>query len=551
VDVPLNERINGEVRNEIFERLDFKTTNIESEIDGSGKLVTTVLRHDGDEVYRVVEKNEFTELKSVKVVIYYLNPYKKGYFRRQTGLDSVDFGSIFLFINGFRISPYGDRGNDWLGLDNRKTQGTARYIGTRDLVGRIEIDDLEDKFRVISSREGIVKNEPSEQLIPFYYKAHLRLENFVVDGLHWDSVPEHIKNQLRSKAEVAKWNESTEQYKESKKQKAYRISANLLPLLNTNPEKVVAINLNPDLLENVSSQHRETVNRVLSHFEKYDSQVIAPKLSTALKGLKQLVERQDRQLERLRQNVVEKESKIEQLKTESAQRESEILFLKSTSTLDKDNLLNMLHQIGLDSSTVKNTVERLLSMIAGNEPIDNGLLTRALEGISFANRKILTISQFATKANFKFESQIIQADLVGYVEQYLLNVAKDFTGSGLKINIESDNAGPFKIKLKPIEVSMIVDNLLSNAKKAGAREVVVKMIRPVPDSLEIVFSDNGKGFSPEVRNLEDIFRKGFTTTSGSGIGLYHVSQTLKSMNGCISAAPNDGKGVAFIIKVKR
>jgi len=550
-DVPLNERINGEVRNEIFERLDFKTTNIESEIDGSGKLITTVLRHDGDEVYRIVETNEFTELKSVKVVIYYLNPYKKGYFRRQTALDSVDFGSIFLFINGFRISPYGDRGNDWLGLDNRKTQGTARYIGTRDLVGRIEIEDLEDKFSVISSREGIVKNEASEQLTLFYYKAHLRLENFVVDGLHWDSVPEHIKNQLRSKAEVAKWNESTEQYKESKKQKAYRISANLLPLLNTNPEKVVAININPDLLENVSSQHRETVNRVLSHFEKYDSQVIDPKLSTALKGLKQLVERQDRQLERLRQNVVEKESKIEQLKTESAQRESEILFLQSTSTLDKDNLLNMLHQIGLDSSTVKNTVERLLSMIAGDEPINNELLTKALEGISFANRKILTISQFATKANFKFESQIIQADLVGFVEQYLLNVAKDFTGSGLKINIESDNAGPFKIKLKPIEVSMIVDNLLSNAKKAGAREVVVKMSRPAPDSLEIVFSDNGKGFSPEVRNMEDIFRKGFTTTSGSGIGLYHVSQSLKSMNGGISAAPNDGKGVAFTIKVKR
>src|SRR2546421_2156925 len=132
-----SEKINGEVSNEIFERLNFKTTSIESSVDEEGKLTTTVLKHNGKMVYKVVEKNEFDQLKDLKVVIYYLNPYKKAYFRKQTGLDSVEFGSIFLFINGFRIPPYGDRGDDWLGLDGRKTQGTARYIATRDLVGRI------------------------------------------------------------------------------------------------------------------------------------------------------------------------------------------------------------------------------------------------------------------------------------------------------------------------------------------------------------------------------------------------------------------------------
>jgi signal transduction histidine kinase len=550
-EAPKNEKVNGEVTNEVFEKLNFKTTNIESWIDEHGDFITTVLKHDGKEVYRVVEKNEFNQLKNVKVVIYYLNPYKKIYFRKQTGLAPVQFGSIFLFINGFRVPPYGDRGNDWLGLDVRKTQGTTRYIATRDLVGRIEIDDLENRFKIVSSREGIVIDETSEQLNPFYYRAHLRLENFVVQGLNWDSVPEHIKKQLRSSEGAIKWTERTEEYKETQSQKAHRISENLLSVLSTEPEKVVAINLDTELLEQVSSQHRETVDRVLSHFEKYDSKVIGSKLSIALKSLKGIVERQDRQLESLRENVEEKESKIEELKTEVAHRESEILFLKSISTLDQDNLLNLLHQIGLDSSTVKNTVERLLSMIAGNEAIDREFLANALERLSFANRKILTISQFATKANFKFQSQIIKADLVGFVEQYLLNVAKDFTGAGLKLNVESDNAGPFEIKLKPIEIGMVFDNLLSNSKKAGAKEVFVKMSRIAQNSLEISFSDNGRGFSPEVRKVEDIFRKGFTTTSGSGVGLYHVCQILKAINGSIAAAPANGKGVAFTIKVKK
>jgi len=62
---------------------------------------------------------------------------------------SIDFGSIFLFLNGFRIAPYGDRGDDWLGIDVRKGQGSARYLGSRDLIGRIEVFDDEQLFKPI------------------------------------------------------------------------------------------------------------------------------------------------------------------------------------------------------------------------------------------------------------------------------------------------------------------------------------------------------------------------------------------------------------------
>ena len=551
VSVTTDKKVNGDISNEIFERLDFKTTNIETEIDSRGEFLTTILKHDGEQVYCVVEKNEFDQLRNIKAVIYYLNPYKKTYFRKQTGRDPVDFGSIFLFINGFRIPPYGDRGNDWLGLDVRKTQGTARYIGTRDLVGRIEINDFENRFQVISSREGIAINQAAKEMIQFYNKAHLRLEAFVVQGLHWDSVPEHVQKQLRSSNGTIKWDENREEYKETESQKTYRISENLLSVLSTNPESLVALELDANLLENVSTQHRETVNRILSHFEEYDSNVIGTKLTTALKGLRKVVERQDRQIETLRQNVARQEIRIEQLANQAASKEEEILFLKSVSTLDQENLLNFLHQIGLDSSTVKNTVERLLSMLAKSEPINDEILAGALERIGFANRKILAISQFATKANFKYQSQLMTADLVSFIEQYLLNVARDFTGAGLRINVDADNARPFEVKMKPIEVSIVLDNLLSNSKKAGAKEIIVNMHKVTQDLLEITFSDNGKGLSPAVNNVEDIFRKGFTTTSGSGLGLYHVSQILNTMKGSITAAPSDSKGVVFTIRVKK
>ena len=93
----------------------------------------------------------------IKTNFYYLNPYSKAFFTKQTGIQSVNYGSIFLFINGFRIPPYGEVGDDWLGLDQRKNQGTARYIGLREVVGSIEILDDNNDFRIISSRVAVVK----------------------------------------------------------------------------------------------------------------------------------------------------------------------------------------------------------------------------------------------------------------------------------------------------------------------------------------------------------------------------------------------------------
>ena len=91
-----------------------------------------------------------------------------------------------LFLNGFRIPPYGEVGDDWLKLEQRRTQGYARFISARDLVGQIEILDECNDFQIVSSREGLVKNDNYDRLTDkkdgVFYKALKRLERYVVDG---------------------------------------------------------------------------------------------------------------------------------------------------------------------------------------------------------------------------------------------------------------------------------------------------------------------------------------------------------------------------------
>lgn len=149
---PANEKFIGKIENTIFKKLDFKTTSIECEIVDEGKCLLTTLKDKGETIYWIKEWFEhYPYIKNLKITLYYLNTYAKVFFTKQTGVRSVQYGSVFLFLNGFRIPPYGEEGDDWLKLEQRRTQGYARFISARDLVGQIEILDECNDFQIVSS----------------------------------------------------------------------------------------------------------------------------------------------------------------------------------------------------------------------------------------------------------------------------------------------------------------------------------------------------------------------------------------------------------------
>ena len=91
--------LNGEVQNKIFEELSFRTTSINATISPNGKKTTITLCHDGDEVFHIIEKTPYENLRNIRATIFFLNQPAKSYFKRNTGYHSVEFGSIFFFLN--------------------------------------------------------------------------------------------------------------------------------------------------------------------------------------------------------------------------------------------------------------------------------------------------------------------------------------------------------------------------------------------------------------------------------------------------------------------
>ena len=181
------DKVNGVVRNIVFERLGLKTTQIKVSITNHGGTITTTLTDRGTEIYTLKERNPYEKLYDIDIVLFVLNRAGKINFKKIMGVDSVKYGSVFIYKNGFRIYPFGEEGDDTLQIDRRKQQGFYRYLGTRDILGRIEINGERSDLRETTSRDGgFIKNESWDQLVEFFYdKALRRLESYTIGIIKW------------------------------------------------------------------------------------------------------------------------------------------------------------------------------------------------------------------------------------------------------------------------------------------------------------------------------------------------------------------------------
>lgn len=86
---------------------------------------------------------------------------------------SKDEGGIRLYRNGFRVLPYGESDDDWLGLDASVRRRTILPVhGNNNFFGFMEVNnDYGEQFEETSSREGLLNNEAFKELMKFGYQV--------------------------------------------------------------------------------------------------------------------------------------------------------------------------------------------------------------------------------------------------------------------------------------------------------------------------------------------------------------------------------------------
>lgn len=549
VDLSPNSLVNGSVGNFIFSVLQERTTFIEVSIAEDGRL-ESALTDRGELIYRVKEPNVYPKLigSGLAAKVFFLNQSAKMTFARRMGVPSVQFGSIFLFRNEFRVFPIGEQGDDWFGIDRRKQQGFARFLGTRDLIGRVDVSGTDENFQEASSRNsGLILTDAVHQLRECVREHCLkRLERYVVPVTFVDKEDKHFGDVSRLLTDPGRARVATAVAKlvDSEDVELIEYSQKLIGILDERSSQFEAS------LVSLRAIAEKTRNQSLfKEIEEAERRFSELRLAEEQARVQADEERQAKEAAEQRANAAEAYATRKTVQLEEEKKRN--LFLTSIASLDTQTILNLHHQVTMYAVDINQQIENFLLRVSTKDFVPRSDILNSIERISLLNKKIMGVSKFATKANFRLESEHIKADLGQYVEQYINDVAKDFLFGPLQALVERDGKG-FEHKFKPIDISVVIDNLIANAKKARASYIKFSIIHPNKDSIHLTVTDNGRGFNSVIDNLERLFEKGFTTTDGSGLGLYHVRMVLGEMNGTIQASNGPGgKGATFSIRISR
>lgn len=544
-EVPLTrEIVNGKVGNFIFGELQSKTTLIRVAIEDG--LLSTSLIDRGELIYKVREPNPYDRLNhsGFRCEIYYLNQSAKLTFARRVGLPSVQFGSIFLFRNGFRVYPIGESNNDWFGFDRRKQQGYNRFLGTREIIGRVDVYGSDEDFQEASSRnQGLIETPAVRQLAKAVMDHCLkRLERYVVP-VSWvdkaDAKAEDLSRLLTDPGRA-------------------RVSSVVANLVDN--EQVELLDYSKQLVDLINERSEEFEASLVSLrtiAEKIGDRRFLAKLDRAEKRFEELkksesearkaADRERASAEAATRRAENAESAAEQASHEAATERRRANFLEGVLSIDKSTILNMHHQITIYAVDAAQQVENLLSETASRNSVPREVLLKAIEQIAFLNRKIQAISRFAVQANFKLESEKIETDLAGFIADYIDQIARRSGSARLRIHVENNHPGQ-KLRFNPMNASIVVDNLISNSKRAKASMINFELSTLEKNGILIRASDNGRGL-PAGTNKDRIFEMGYTTTQGSGLGLYHVRQVLGELGGSIEVESSSSQGTSFLIKL--
>jgi signal transduction histidine kinase len=77
------------------------------------------------------------------------------------------FGGVHMYINGLRVAPYGNSGNDWLEMNLRRAASPEERPSTNTSVGRMSTEDREGRLVQKTDRSGLIEDETYEELRRF------------------------------------------------------------------------------------------------------------------------------------------------------------------------------------------------------------------------------------------------------------------------------------------------------------------------------------------------------------------------------------------------
>ena len=226
--------------------------------------------------------------------------------------------------------------------------------------------------------------------------------------------------------------------------------------------------------------------------------------------------------------------------------------LQGTETLRTDFIANVSHELKTPLAVMGNYATMLQQPGISEE--DRVEYARA---ISHSSRRLAALITNILKLN-KLENQQIfpqprEFDLGEQLCECLLAFEEAWEKKNLEI--ETDIADDIRIRSDPELLSLVWNNLISNAVKFTPEGGTIAVsLKADGQNVTVSVRDTGCGIDAETgKHIFEKFYQGDTShaTQGNGLGLALVKRVIHIMNGEISVRSTPGKGSTFLVKIKR
>ena len=226
--------------------------------------------------------------------------------------------------------------------------------------------------------------------------------------------------------------------------------------------------------------------------------------------------------------------------------------LEGTETLRTDFIANVSHELKTPLAVMGNYATMLQ-----HDGLSEGERVEYAKAISQSSRRLAALITNILKLNKLENQQIFPQPQEFNLGEQLCECLLGFEDAWEKkeLEIETDLEEDVRIKSDPEFLSLVWNNLISNAVKFTAQGGTIRVVLKTEGEHVIVsVTDTGCGIDPDTgKHIFEKFYQGDTShaTQGNGLGLALVKRVVDILNGEITVQSVCGRGSTFTVKIRR
>lgn len=222
-------------------------------------------------------------------------------------------------------------------------------------------------------------------------------------------------------------------------------------------------------------------------------------------------------------------------------------FLVDSLGEDQINFAKRLHMLKINTSTMNKVIKKQIMKLQRGKLTEKDIWD-SLKRMSYLTMRMRAVLQYGALAKFNTKEEITNGDVFEFIKEYCDNILKQY--EDIKVHVNNHDSDAFVIGFVPQDISIILDNVISNSIKAKANNLFINMyVENEHARIDIV--DDGRGLDKNITNIEELFEfgKGYTDI-GTGVGLYHIKDIVENnMHGTVSINKDIEKGFELQIRI--